>query len=57
MNSNFNYSGFIEMFLESNDEFESYGVITESLQILEPQSQSVTAEEDIFSKALLSKLD
>jgi hypothetical protein len=57
MNSNYNYSGFIEMFLESNDEFESYGVITESLQLLEPQSHSTETERYILSKAVLSKLD
>ncbi|MDX1823170.1 MAG: hypothetical protein R3354_00550 [Thiohalomonadales bacterium] len=57
MNSNFNYSGFIDMFLETDDEFEPYGIITESLQTLEPQPQSVTTEDYIFSKALLSKLD
>lgn len=27
MNSSFNYSGFIEMFLNSDDEFEPYGLI------------------------------
>ncbi len=57
MNSKFNYSGFIEMFLESNEEFESYGVITESLQMLEPESQSPTAEDYILSTAMLAKLD
>ena len=57
MNSNFNYSGFIEMFLESSDEFESYGVITESLQILEPQLQSPKAEDYILSRAVLARLD
>lgn len=57
MNSNFNYSGFIEMFLESNDEFESYGVINESLQLLEPQPHSAATERYILSKAVLSKLD
>lgn len=25
MNSSINYSGFVEMFLESNDDFEPYG--------------------------------
>lgn len=57
MNSNFNYSGFIEMFLESNDEFESYGVITESLQLLEPQPDSASTEQYILGKALLPTLD
>ena len=57
MNSNFNYSGFIEMFLESNDEFESYGVITESLQLLEPQPPSADTERYILGKAVLSQLD
>ena len=57
MNSNFNYSGFIEMFLESNDEFESYGVITESLQLLEPQPHSADTERYILGKAVLSQLD
>ena len=27
MNNSFNYSGFIEMFLNTNDEFEPYGFI------------------------------
>lgn len=27
MNDSFNYSGFIEMFLKSSDEFEPYGCI------------------------------
>ena len=57
MNSNFNYSGFIEMFLESNDEFESYGVITEGLQLLEPQPQTSSAEKYMLSKAVLRSLD
>ena len=37
MDTNFNYSGFIDFFMESDEEFESYGVITESLELLEPQ--------------------
>lgn len=57
MNSNFNYSGFIDMFLDSNDEFESYGVITESLQLIEPQANSSSAEKYVLSKAVLRKLD
>lgn len=57
MNSNFNYTGFIDMFLESNEEFESYGVITESLQVLEPQAQPAGVEEYIFSKAILPTLE
>ena len=57
MNSNFNYSGFIDMFLESNDEFESYGVITESLQLLEAQSPTAGVEQYIFSKAILPTLE
>jgi hypothetical protein len=57
MNSNFNYSGFIDMFLESNDEFESYGVITEGLQLLEPQPQTSSAEKYVLSKAVLRSLD
>lgn len=56
MNSNFNYSGFIDMFLDSDDEFESYGVITESLQLLEPQSHPTEVEQYIFSKAILPTL-
>lgn len=57
MNSNFNYTGFIDMFLESDDEFESYGVITESLQLLEPQSPTVSVEDYILSQAILPTLD
>ncbi|MGW8227499.1 MAG: hypothetical protein ACWGOW_01295 [Gammaproteobacteria bacterium] len=57
MNTNFNYSGFIEMFLESNDEFESYGVVTESLQVLEPQAHSGDTEKYVLGKAVLRKLD
>jgi hypothetical protein len=57
MNSNFNYAGFIDMFLESNDEFESYGVITESLQLIEPQAHTSSAEKYVLSKAVLRKLD
>lgn len=57
MNSNFNYSGFIDMFLESDDEFESYGIITESLQLLEPQPHSASVEDYILSKAILPSLD
>jgi hypothetical protein len=57
MNSNFNYSGFIDMFLESSDEFESYGVITESLQLLEPQAHSSSAEKYVLSSAVLRRLD
>ena len=57
MNTNFNYSGFIEMFLESNDEFESYGVITESLELLEPQAHSACAEKYVLGKTLLRTLD
>ena len=57
MNSNFNYAGFIDMFLESDDEFESYGVITESLQLIEPQAHTSSAEKYILSKAVLRKLD
>ena len=57
MNTNFNYSGFIEMFMESNDEFESYGVITESLELLEPQSQTVSAKHYVLSQKILTALD
>ena len=57
MNTNFNYSGFIEMFLESNDEFESYGVITESLELLEPRAHSASAEKYVLGKTLLRTLD
>jgi len=57
MNSNFNYSGFIEMFLESNDEFESCRVITESLQVLEPQAHSAETEKYVLGKAVLRTLD
>jgi len=57
MNTSFNYSGFIEMFLESNDEFESYGVITESLELLEPQAHSASAEKYVLGKAVLRTLD
>ncbi|NNF95737.1 MAG: hypothetical protein HKM94_02270 [Halobacteria archaeon] len=57
MNTSFNYSGFIEMFLESNDEFESYGVITEGLEQLEPDANSVNAEKYVISKAVLPTLD
>ena len=57
MNTSFNYSGFIEMFLESNDEFESYGVITESLQVLEPQAHSADTEKYVLGKAVLRTLD
>lgn len=31
MNTNFNYAGFIDMFLESRDDYEPYG-ITDSMQ-------------------------
>ena len=55
MNTNFNYSGFIDMFLESNEEFESYGVITESLELLEPHPAS--AEEYMLNKAVLRILE
>ena len=55
MNTNFNYSGFIDMFLESNDEFESYGVITESLELLEPQPSS--AAPYVLSQAVLRTLE
>ena len=57
MDTNFNYSGFIDMFMESNEEFESYGVITESLELLESQPHSISAEEYILSKAVLRSLD
>ncbi len=57
MNTTFNYSGFIEMFLESSDEFESYGVMTESLQLLEPQPHSPSIENYVLGKAVLRRLD
>ena len=57
MDTKFNYSGFIDMFMESNEEFESYGVITESLELLEPQPHSIRAEEYILGKAVLRLLD
>ena len=57
MDTNFNYSGFIDMFMESNEEFESYGVITESLELLEPQPHSISADEYILGKAVLRSLD
>jgi hypothetical protein len=57
MNSNFNYSGFIDMFLESNEEFESYGVITEGLELHEPEPHTANAEKYVLSKAVLCSLD
>ena len=57
MNTKFNYSGFIDMFLESDEDFESYGVITEGLELLEPQPHSVPAEQYVLSKMVLRSLD
>ena len=57
MNTNFNYSGFIDMFLESNDEFESYGVITEGLELLESHAPATSAETYVIGKAVLRTLD
>ena len=57
MNSNFNYSGFIEMFLESDDEFESYGVISEGLELLEPQPHSARSEKYVLAKTLLQNME
>ena len=57
MDTNFNYSGFIDMFMESNEEFESYGVITESLELLESQPHSISAEKYILGKKVLRSLD
>ncbi len=57
MNTNFNYSGFIEMFLESNDEFESYGVITEGLDLLEQQPDSDRADKYVINQAILNSWD
>jgi hypothetical protein len=57
MNNRLNYSGFIEMFLESNDEFEPYGVITESLEQFEPQACTASAEKYVISQTVLRTLD
>lgn len=57
MDDNFNYSGFIDFFMESDDEFESYGVITESLELLEPQPDTVSTEQYVLGKAVLDSLD
>ena len=57
MDTNFNYSGFIDMFMESDEEFESYGVITESLELLESQPHSISAEKYILGKKVLRSLD
>ena len=57
MNNRLNYSGFIEMFLESNDEFEPYGVITESLEPLQPQACTASAEKYVISQTVLRTLD
>ena len=56
MNTNFNYSGFIDMFIESNDEFEPYGVISESLELIEPDTKPTSAEKYMSSKAILPTL-
>jgi len=57
MNNRLNYSGFIEMFLESNDEFEPYGVITESLEQFESQACTASAEKYVISQTVLRTLD
>ena len=57
MDTNFNYSGFIDMFMESDEEFESYGVITESLELLESQPHSISTEKYILGKKVLRSLD
>jgi len=57
MNTNFNYSGFIDLFLESNDEFESYGVITEGLQLLDTQADSARTDNYVLGRAVLRTLD
>ena len=57
MNTSFNYSGFVEMFLESDEDFESYGVITEGLVLLESHAHSASAEKSVISKAILRALD
>ena len=58
MDTTYNYSGFIELFLESDEEFEPYGVgISENLEMLESQSQTISTEEYLLGKAILPTLD
>lgn len=38
MNNSFNYSGFIELFLNSNDDFEPYGFADNLPPGVDPQS-------------------
>lgn len=57
MDGNFNYSGFIDFFMESDDDFESYGVETESLELLESQQDTVSTEQYVLGKSILGSLD
>lgn len=57
MDGNFNYSGFIDFFMQSDDDFESYGVETESLQLLESQQDTVSTEQYVLGKSILDSLD
>ena len=58
MDTSFNYSGFIELFLESDEDFEPYGVgISENLELLESQPHTITTEEYLLGQAILPTLD
>ena len=58
MDTTYNYSGFIELALGSDEDFEPYGAgISENLQLLESQPQTISTEEYLLGQAILATLD
>ena len=56
MNSSYNYSDFIGLSLESNDDYEPYGYDMEALQTVET-AQTSSADRSIESILLAPSLD